>query len=160
VGSLVALCEGARVLAGAAAFPALGTSLFAAPGLGCWNGDSRARVSEVGALREATVLLTDARTLVAGPRADGLPRLAREARMVRTWGDCVGYLLVATGRAEVMIDVVMQPWDAAPLQPIIEEAGGVFTDLNGCATAFGDGVIATNRALANDARRVMGIRIV
>jgi histidinol phosphatase-like enzyme (inositol monophosphatase family) len=159
-GSLVAVCEGTRVLAGAAVFPALGTSLVAAPGLGCRMDGAPVRVSEIGAVGQATLLLTDARALVAGPRADQLARLAREASMVRTWGDCVGYLLVATGRAEVMIDTVMQPWDAAPLQPIIEEAGGVFTDLNGRATAFGDGVIATNRALADTARRTMGVHLV
>jgi len=156
-GSLVAVCEGPRVLAGAAVFPVLGTSLRAAPGLGCWVGGAPARVSEIGELDDATVLLTDARALVAGPRAGGLVSLARQARMVRTWGDCAGYLLVATGRAEVMIDTAMQPWDAAPLRPIIEEAGGVFSDLNGRATAFGDGVVATNRALADPARRTMGI---
>jgi histidinol phosphatase-like enzyme (inositol monophosphatase family) len=159
-GSLVAVCEGTRVLAGAAVFPALNQSLRAAPGLGCSHDGVLARVSEIGDLGHATVVLTDARALVAGTRASGLAALARETRMVRTWGDCVGYLLVATGRAEVMVDTVMQPWDAAPLQPIIEEAGGVFGDFNGRATAFGDGVIATNRSLAGSARRVMGVHFV
>jgi histidinol-phosphatase len=159
-GSLVAVCEGTRVLAGAAVFPALKTSLCAAPGVGCWHNGAPVRVSEIDTLANATVLLTDARALVAGPRAKGLAALAEEAAMVRTWGDCVGYLLVASGRAEVMVDTVMQPWDAAPLQPIIEEAGGVFTDWNGRATAFGDGVVATNWALANEVRRKMGIRLV
>ena len=53
--------------------------------------------------------------------------------MARTWGDCYGYLLVATGRAEVMVDPVLNPWDIACFIPIIEEAGGVFTDLAGRA---------------------------
>jgi histidinol phosphatase-like enzyme (inositol monophosphatase family) len=156
-GSLVAVCEGTRVLAGAAVFPALDQSLRAAPGLGCSHDGVLARVSEIGDLGHATVVLTDARALVVGTHASGLAALAREVRMVRTWGDCVGYLLVATGRAEVMVDAVMQPWDAAPLQPIIEEAGGVFGDFNGRATAFGDGVVATNHALATRARGVIGV---
>ena len=60
-------------------------------------------------------------------------RLQRAARLARTWGDGYGYLMVATGRAEVMIDPVVNLWDAAPLQPIIEEAGGQFTDWHGNA---------------------------
>ena len=57
--------------------------------------------------------------------------LQRRAYITRTWGDCYGYLLVATGRAEVMVDPVMKVWDAAALQPILEEAGGTFTDWSG-----------------------------
>ena len=75
--------------------------------------------------------------------------------MSRTWGDCYGYLLVATGRAEVMVDDIMNPWDSAAVQPIITEAGGVFTDWRGVATAFGGDVIATNGALSDPVRRVL-----
>ena len=75
--------------------------------------------------------------------------------MSRTWGDCFGYLLVATGRAEAMCDPVLSPWDAAALQPIIEEAGGTFTDWDGGATAFGGSAIATNRRLAFEVRGLL-----
>ena len=75
--------------------------------------------------------------------------------MSRTWGDCFGYLLVATGRAEAMCDPVMNPWDAAALQPIIEEAGGCFTDWTGATTAFGGSVVATNGALASAVREML-----
>jgi fructose-1,6-bisphosphatase/inositol monophosphatase family enzyme len=74
----------------------------------------------------------------------------------RGWSDCYGYVLVATGRAEVMVDPVMAPWDAAALVPVIEEAGGVFTDWSNKATAFGGSAIATNAALAHQARVVLG----
>jgi len=73
----------------------------------------------------------------------------------RTWGDCYGYLLVATGRAEIMVDDIMNPWDSAALQPIITEAGGRFSDWRGRATAFGGDVIATNAALANATHRYL-----
>jgi len=156
-GALVACCEGERVLAGAASFPALGETLAAAPGEGCWHDGVRCHVSSVATLGEATVTMTDAHILVAGPRAGRFAALAGEAGIVRTWGDAAGYLLVATGRAEVMIDAVMRPWDSAALQPIIEEAGGVFSDLRGARTAFGEGTIATNAALAKAVRGVLGI---
>jgi histidinol phosphatase-like enzyme (inositol monophosphatase family) len=155
-GSLVALCEGERVLAGAAYFPAVDELVAAAPGAGCWWNGSRCRVSSVSALADATVLTTDERFPENPERAPGFRALARAASVSRTWGDCFGYLLVATGRAEVMCDGTMSVWDAAALQPIIEEAGGVFTDWSGVPTAFGGSAVATNRALADEVRAVLG----
>jgi histidinol phosphatase-like enzyme (inositol monophosphatase family) len=155
-GSLVALCEGERVLAGAAYFPAVDELVAAAPGAGCWWNGSRCRVSSVCALADATVLTTDERFPENPERAPGFRALARAASVSRTWGDCFGYLLVATGRAEVMCDGTMSVWDAAALQPIIEEAGGVFTDWSGVPTAFGGSAVATNRALADEVRAVLG----
>ncbi len=154
-GTLVAVAEGERVLVGAAVFPALGESLVAGAGAGCRSGDGAARVSDVARLDEAVVLTTDGRMLAGddGP----LRRLAREAGTVRTWGDCSGYLLVATGRAEAMVEEQLAPWDAAPLQPLIDEAGGRFTDLDGRRTAFGRGAVATNRALASVVRERLGV---
>jgi histidinol-phosphatase len=154
-GSLVALCEGERVLAGAAYFPAVDELVAAAPGAGCWWNGSRCRVSSVSALADATVLTTDERFPENPERAPGFRALARAASVSRTWGDCFGYLLVATGRAEVMCDGTMSVWDAAALQPIIEEAGGVFTDWSGVPTAFGGSAVATNRALADEVRAVL-----
>jgi histidinol-phosphatase len=58
--------------------------------------------------------------------------------------------LVATGRAEIMVDPVMELWDAAPLQVILEEAGGHLTDWNGQATVHNRETIATNAALFAD----------
>jgi len=151
-GSLVALCEGERVLAGAAYFPAVDELVAAAPGAGCWWNGRRCHVSTVNSLGAATVLTTDERFRERPERKTGWRALAQAASISRTWGDCFGYLLVATGRAEVMCDPVMSVWDAAALQPIIEEAGGVFTDWSGVPTAFGGSTIATNRELAAEAR--------
>jgi fructose-1,6-bisphosphatase/inositol monophosphatase family enzyme len=76
-----------------------------------------------------------------------LEHIQQSVALVRTWGDCYGYLLVAIGRAELMVDPRMQVWDAAALQPILTEAGGVFTDWQGEPTIFGGNGIATNRQL-------------
>jgi histidinol-phosphatase len=151
-GTLVAVTQGTEVLAGAAYFPAVGELIAAAPREGCWWNGRRASVSEVGTLAGATVLITDDRTFGTSALAHGWHALAAEAGVARGWGDCFGYLLVATGRAEVMVDPIINPWDAACFLPIIEEAGGVFTDLAGTVTAFGGHAIATNRALAATAR--------
>ena len=147
-GALVAVCEGDDVLAGAACFPAVRELVNAAPGEGCWWNGARAQVSTVASLAEATVLITDERFAERPTRGARWRRLAHEAGVARTWGDCYGYLLLATGRAEVMVDDIVNPWDAAALYPVITEAGGVFTSWKGVSTAFGGDVIATNAALA------------
>jgi histidinol-phosphatase len=154
-GSLVAWCEGERVLAGAAYFPAVGELIAAAPGAGCWWNGSRCGVSSVASLGAAAVLTTDARFQERPERRTGWERVANAASVARTWGDCFGYLLVATGRAEMMCDAIMSPWDAAALYPVIREAGGVFTDWDGRETAFGGSAVATNLALADDVRSLL-----
>lgn len=151
-GSLVALVEGEKVLAGAAYFPAVEELVVAAAGAGCWWNGQRAKVSRTSTLAGATVLITDERGFRSAAARDNWRTLTGEASLARTWGDCYGYLLVATGRAEAMVDPIVNPWDTACFQPIIEEAGGVFTDLAGKHSAFGDSAIATNAALADSIR--------
>ncbi len=155
-GTLVAVADGENVIAGAAAFPAIDELVCAAPGLGCWWNGVQSHVSTVSALSEATVLTTSERFTGSRERAPSRSsawrRLAERAGTSRSWGDCYGYLLVATGRAEVMVDGSVAPWDAAAILPIITEAGGVFTDWNGRPTAFGGSMIATNAALAMEVR--------
>src|SRR5262249_9236767 len=113
-GSMVARVEGDRVLAGAVVFPAGDETIAAAHGVRC-------SVSRVADLGRATVLTTDAEPNAGASgahatgdlfaRREGWRRLAAQAGMSRTWGDCYGYLLVATGRAEVMVDPVLAAWD-------------------------------------------------
>jgi histidinol-phosphatase len=156
-GTLIALCEGESVIAGAAAYPGTGESIAAAVGEGCWSNGGRCSVSTTTALDRAVVLTTDERFTPTPHRREGWKKLAAASATARTWGDCYGYLLVATGRAEVMVDGIMMPWDAAPFFPIITEAGGVFVDYTGRNTAFGDGAIATNAALASAAHELLGV---
>jgi len=154
-GTLVAVAEGDTVLAGAMYFPAVSELVAAAAGSGAWWNGTRCRVSSVGALSRAAVLTTDDRFTASAGRRAAWGRLASEAAVSRTWGDCYGYLLVATGRAEAMVDDVVSPWDAAALMPVITEAGGVFTSWDGAATAFGGDAIATNGVLAAVVRSVL-----
>ena len=151
-GSLVAAVEGDAVLAGAAAFPAVGEHLAAAPGEGCWHDGARCSVSHIASLAEATVLTTDEHAFGAQRDGKGWLALARQAANVRSWGDCYGYLLVATGRAEVMVDARLNPWDGACFIPILHEAGGVLTDLQGNDGWQLSSAIGTNAALAAEAR--------
>ena len=160
-GTLVACVEqGAdgtlgEVLAGAAYFPAVAELVAAAPGEGCWWNGARARVSTVAALDMATVCTTDPKFIHRPDRQAAWQRLEDHAMLARSWGDCYGYLLVATGRAEAMVDAVVGDWDVAALLPVVEEAGGTFTSWEGTRTAFGGSAIATNGALAATIRGVL-----
>ena len=154
-GTLVGVTEGGEVLAGAAYFPAVGELLLAARGIGCWWNGVRCQVSSRATLGNATVLTTDERFAGDAAQVAGWRRLAGRAAVSRSWGDCYGYLLVSTGRAEVMVDGILSPWDAAALMPIVEEAGGVFTDWQGTRTAFGGSAIATNQGVAAESRKLL-----
>jgi histidinol-phosphatase len=154
-GTLVAVCEGETVLAGAASFPALSEDVAAAIGAGAWWNGNRCRVSMVGSVSDALVLTTGLHFGRAPHRRGGWDRLVERAPIARTWGDCYGYLLVATGRAEVMVDASLAAWDAAAFLRVVIEAGGAFTDWDGRETAFGGSAIATNRAVADEARALL-----
>jgi histidinol-phosphatase len=154
-GTLVAVAEGENVIAGAAYFPALDEIIVAARGEGCWWNGSRSRVSSVGDLADALLVTTDARFLRDPSRRERWLRLQTGVRTMRTWGDCYGYLLVATGRADIMVDEVISDWDGAALMPIITEAGGEFTDWRGRPTAFGGDSIATNGQLGAIVREIL-----
>jgi histidinol phosphatase-like enzyme (inositol monophosphatase family) len=137
-----------EVVAGVVHFPALAETYYASKGGGSfWNG-RRMRVSEVGAIESAVLLATDTKRFARDPgKARGHDRLVAAAKMYRSWGDCYGHMLVASGRAEIMLDPVMSVWDLAPLKVIVEEAGGVFTDWEGAATIHGTSAISTNSAI-------------
>jgi myo-inositol-1(or 4)-monophosphatase len=126
----------------------------AADGLGCtWNGRT-SRVSKVDRIEDATVLAGSITRAIA--RSDAYEKLASRAKLNRGWGDAYGYLLVATGRAEVMLDPVLNPWDCAPLPPILREAGGRFTTWAGEETIWGPDGVATNGALNAHVLSVLG----
>jgi histidinol-phosphatase len=143
-GVMMGLEDAGRVVLGVVHFPALGETVYAAKGEGCyWNG-RRARVSEVTQLEEAVVLATSVRSLYEEGRGAAFEALQEKTRLQRTWGDCYGHILVATGRAEIMLDPILNIWDCAALQPILEEAGGTFSDWTGMHTHTGGNGISTN----------------
>jgi histidinol-phosphatase len=136
-----------RVAAGAAYFPALDEMLAAADGLGCrWNGRP-AHVSSVDRLEKAWVTSTDPLSFDQAGKRDSWERLKKASYHRGGWGDAYGYLLVATGRAEVMLDPVMEVWDCGPFPPIFREAGGYFGDWKGQETIYAREALATTQVL-------------
>ncbi|MHC4820002.1 MAG: histidinol-phosphatase [Planctomycetota bacterium] len=163
-GTLVALEEEGRAVLGVVYLPALGEMVYAARGEGAWwrtgiGGPKEevrpARVSTVDRVDEALFCTTSLRTFERTGRSGLYDRLSAAARVSRGWGDCFGHALVATGRAEIMVDPIVSVWDVAPLQPIVEEAGGVFMDLSGRSTHRGGSGISTNRGLADTIRGML-----
>jgi len=146
-GVMVGLEREGEPLLGVVHFPALAETAWASKGGGAWWNDAQARVSDVARLEEATLLTTDPLGFAAVGREGAYQRLRQSVRCERGWGDCYGHILVATGRAEIMLDPVLHEWDAAPLIPILEEAGGKFVDWDGARRVRASGGIATNGAL-------------
>lgn len=154
-GVLVGLEIATQPAVGVVNIPALDEIAYAARGLGAfWNGDA-ARTSPVASLDDALLLSTDFGTCEHYGFGAAADELARRAGTRRTWGDCYGHLLVATGRAEIMIDPVMNVWDCAALMPIVEEAGGTFTDWRGQRTIWGGNAVATNGALFEQTMQII-----
>ena len=154
-GVLVGIEVGGEPAVGVAHFPVLGETVAGALGEGCfWNGGP-ARISSISTVAESTLLTSDPKVLLAHPMTPGWDSLVRKAALVRSWGDCYGHILVATGRAEIMVDPILAPWDAAPFVPILSEAGGMFTDKDGNAGVHGGSGISTNGTLHEEVLRTL-----
>ncbi len=154
-GTLIAVADGDEIIAGAAFFPATTELIVAANGCGCWLNDSQSHVSSVADIASATILTSQSPFSTDEPTASRWGQLEKSARISRSWGDCFGYLMVASGRAEVMADPKLSAWDIAAFLPIIREAGGTITDFAGAVTAFGGSAIATNRVLGPQVREIL-----
>jgi histidinol-phosphatase len=154
-GVLIALEIDNEMSIGVINIPALGEIVAAAHGCGCFLNGEPVRVSTTAKLDEALLLCTDFKAADKHGFARITDELQRRAKVSRTWGDCYGYVLVATGRADVMLDPVMNLWDCAPLLPIMEEAGGTFTDWRGVRTVAGGNSIATNGLLFEEVMKVV-----
>lgn len=151
-GTLVGLEYEGRSRLGIIHMPALEETVWAIAGQGAWQqrkgGQSApARASKCARLADGVFCTSDVASYGLLGRKAAYEALQKTARVSRTWGDCYGYALVATGRADVMIDPIMSIWDAAALQPILEEAGGSFTDWRGQPTIHSGEGVATNGLL-------------
>jgi histidinol phosphatase-like enzyme (inositol monophosphatase family) len=151
--------EGESVL-GIIRIPTLNESVYAANGLGAWHivgnePPQPAKVSKRQPLAQSLFVTSEVDSFDQMGRRQMFDRLRKSARLTRTWGDCFGYLMVATGRAELMVDPVMALWDAAPMLPILQEAGGTFTDFDGNPTIHHGEGVATNGLVYEEAMQII-----
>ena len=138
--NLLALEDEHGIAVGVINVPALGESVYAARGLGCFCNGVRAEVSERVELAESYLSTSSFddwdETVLLGARRAGL--------QLRTWGDGYGYSLVATGRVDAMVDMQAATHDLAAMPVIISEAGDRFTDLRGVPGPGGGSGVASN----------------
>jgi len=149
--TLVAVSDQHGPAVGVIHLPALAETIYAGRGLGCFLNGKPARVSDTATLAGACLTTSG---FEHWPEKD-LAAVRRAGLALRTWGDAYGYALVATGRADVMVDPVIAVWDVAPMPVILTEAGGRFTDYTGAVRADGGNGIATNRHLHDAVRALL-----
>ena len=154
-GVLIGLEIAGEPSVGVVNLPALGELVHAGRGQGCVLNGKPAKVSTTQSLEKALLLATDFGYAMRTGFAPAVAEMQRRARTHRTWGDCYGHVLVATGRADVMLDPVMNVWDCAALLPILEEAGGSFTDWSGRRTIRGGNAISTNGVLLREVLEIV-----
>lgn len=154
--NLIAVTDEQGTVAGVAHYPALNETVYAARGLGCfWNG-RRTQVSSTDTLAEAAVMTSELNAFHTPHQASAWGQMIDATYLQRTWGDSYGYALVATGRADVMVEPHLEIWDAAPFQVILEEAGGTFTTWNGERSIDAGNAIATNGVLFKTVMSITG----
>ncbi len=144
--NLLALSDEHGPAIGIINLPALGETVYAARGLGCFLDGAPCRVSTVASFADAYLCTSG---LGYWPEPE-LRALLDAPCTVRTWGDGYGYALVATGRVEAMVDPEVKPYDVAPMPVILAEAGGRFTDLVGRPGWHGGSGAATNGLVHDD----------
>lgn len=154
-GVLIGLEVAGEPILGVVNLPASNEIVYAARGLGCFLNGEPARVSATNSIDEALLLCSDFGSCEQYGFGPAAASLQARAHARRTWGDCYGHVLVATGRADIMIDPVMNIWDCAALLPIVEEAGGTFTDWTGKPTIDGGNAISTNGQLFDSVMKIV-----
>ena len=138
--TLLALEDAEGVALGVVHLPALGETVWAGRGLGCWSERGPARVQRTASLAGAYVMSSSFDSW----RPEQVAAVAGAGAILRTWGDGYGYALVATGRVAAMVDPIVEPYDVGPMPVLMAEAGGRFTDLSGAASIEGGSGLGTN----------------
>jgi histidinol-phosphatase len=144
--TLLALHDAHGSALGVIGLPALGQVVYAGRGLGCWSGGRPARVSRTPALAGAYLMSSS----YSHWSDEALLAVKHAGCRLRTWGDGYGYALVATGRADAMVDPVAELYDVAAMPVILGEAGGRFTTTDGREDADGGSGVATNGVIHDD----------
>ena len=163
-GTLIGLEHRGKSVAGICGLPPLDEVVYAAKGSGTWwkRGHApprRCEVTRTAKLSDALFSFTSIGAWESAGRLGTLQHFTRTCRLTRGWGDCFGHILVATGRADVMIDPQMNLWDAAALVPILEEAGGHFVDFGGEPRADGGSGISVNAALKDEVLKALTVGV-
>jgi histidinol-phosphatase len=159
--TLIALMEGNEVVVGLASAPAIGRRWWAARDGGSWTGRSlakatRCQVSKVAEISDASLSYSSLSGWEEQGRLDGFLDLTRSVWRTRGFGDFWSHVMVAEGVVDISTEPEVSLWDLAAVQVIVEEAGGVFTDLSGAPNPDGGSVLCSNGLLHDAALGLLG----
>jgi myo-inositol-1(or 4)-monophosphatase len=141
-GTLIALLHQGQPILGCIHQPVL-EQLVLGDGAATQLNGQAVRCRPTQRIEDSTLLTSDPLTPAILQNGAAFDALQRRAKLVRTWGDCYGYLLLATGWADIALDPTMNPWDIAALVPIVRGAGGVITDWRGASPFPAQSTVAT-----------------
>lgn len=153
--TLIALMEYGRAVVGVVSAPALGRRWWASAGSGAWTGRTpaeatRMRVSSVAKLSDASFSYSSFGGWEENGRLENFLSLSRSCWRTRAYGDFWSHMMVAEGSVDLSAEPELSPWDMAALTVIVEEAGGVWTDLAGVPRLEGGSMVCTNGALHDE----------
>jgi histidinol-phosphatase len=152
--TLVGLEYRGERIAGIVDIPTLRQTYHALRGEGAYRGDKRIRVSDVDTLGQAVLYYTSLSWFLKAGLEQAFLEIVRRTYMQRGFGDFWPYVLIAQGSGDVMLEHGVHAWDVAAIQPLVEEAGGRFSNWDGGADIFKPDVIVTNGKLHEE---VLGI---
>lgn len=157
--TLVGVVTGGKCVCGVIYIPGMDEVVCATIGLGAWHSTggnfSQCQVSDKP-LDRGLFVVSQVDSFAEHGFGEGYRKVEQTAYITRSWGDGYGYLLVATGRAEVMADPIANPWDLAAVQPVVEEAGGKFTSIAGESTFAGGNGVGTNGSVHQQVLKLLG----
>jgi len=153
--TLIGLEYKGEQIAGVAEAPALGQTHRALRGDGALRNDKRIHVSDVATLNEAQIFYSSLSWFVKAGRRDGFLKLAAQTNRQRGFGDYYGFVLVAQGSGELMVEYGIHAWDVAALKAIVEEAGGRYSDWRGRPDIYQPDVMVSNGRLHDEALRIL-----
>jgi histidinol-phosphatase len=153
--TLIALMADGEVTVGVVSAPALARRWWGARDGGAWTGRSLTKatacqVSAISRLQDASMSFSDLDGWEQAGQLDRFVGLTRSVWRTRAYGDFWSHVLVAEGAVDVSAEPEVTLWDLAALQIIVQEAGGIFTDLAGRAAPDGGSVVCTNGLLHDE----------
>lgn len=152
-GTLIALLKNGLPLIGSINLPILNELVIGDSSRTTLN-DKQVEVRECNKISEAVLLTTDLKSF--GQHSyKGFDSLISKVKMIRGWGDCYGYYLVASGYADIMIDPIMSEWDTMAIIPVIRGAGGIITDMNGDDPVKGTSIVASSKGIHSEVIKIL-----
>ena len=159
-GTMLACVKDGRAILGVIVMPALNETVYAATGLGCWHiqndsSPTRVCVSDVSQLSESMINTTSMSYFDTPQLRKLYEELDTQSKHTRGWSDCYGWVLLATGRVDAVVEPVLSLWDFAAAIPIVEEAGGRCSNFEGVSTIDTPNLIASNGTIHDQLCRLI-----